>query len=1187
MNDDAPPRSDPRPQPNPGRALVTPEGPAFGGGAAEPPGRRAQDPPTDVLQRLALLYDAAPMVYFLSTLVAGATAMVLRPYQPPRLLFGWLSVVLAVQLGRSAAVAFFYRARRRGDLHEGWLRLHRWGSLASALVWGSSGLLLYPEGEPVVQLFLAFVLTGVAAGATTTQTATPLHYVAFVTPLLGPITVRLLASGSPLRIAAGALLIFYALSFSLGAWQLRRIVAGRVSARRQRDELAERLSASQQVLRAEVERRREVDQQVQQRDAILRAVAYAASRLLPSRSWMVAGPEIFRRLGEATQVSRVYLFTRREDEEGAYLAQLLEWTARGIEPQINNPELQRLPVDFLGFSDWIHQMETGQIIYGPPRSFPEDERMLLESQGILTIVMVPIFVRGQWWGFIGFDDCVTERTWSPVETEALRVAADTLGAAIQGDQAEDQLRESEERYRLLAEKTHDLVGLHEPDGTVLYFTPSCKALLGYEPEELIGTDAYANIHPEDRERVRMGSHHPILSGAENALIAYRLRTKSGDYRWFETASQGIRDGEGRVVQLVTSSRDITQRKEAEDQLFHEKELAQVTLQSIGDAVITTDADGWIQYINPVAEELTGWANPDARGRALGEVFHLYREETEEPVGDLAAIILESGLSSELPDQVFMVARDGERFSVQVTATPIRDRKGRTVGCVTVFRDVSRTRELAQQLIYQATHDPLTGLINRRELESRLARSLDDRNSRECPDVLCYIDLDQFKVVNDTCGHVAGDELLRQLTRLLQSRAREGDSVARLGGDEFGLLLQACPLDEAEALANRVCREIREVRFTWKEKVFAVGASIGVVEVGAYMEDVASVLKAADTACYAAKDRGRNRVHLYHPEDTELARRHGEMEWISRLHRALADDRLSLLYQPIVSTRDPSRTVERVEILLTMHDRLGNRIPPGSFIPAAEHYNLMPTLDRWVVRTTLESLAPHWREYPNCSLKTCFINLSSTSLTDPGFLAFLKGQLAEHRVPPGAVCFEITETAAITNLTDSLLFIEEVQRLGCAFALDDFGSGLSSFAHLKAMPVNFLKIDGAFVRDLLTDETDRALVESIHKIGHLLGLETIAEFVENDEILNRVAELNIDFAQGFGIARPAPLAELLVLLGGEDAGGSSGGDSGAKSGNGSRPAPSEASERSSKGTKRGDGKVASVLSYPGVDPRRPS
>ena len=1148
-----------------------------GGGRAEAPPHRGKASPEDVVHRLALLYDAAPMVYFLSALMAGATAMVMYPYQAPRLVFGWLSVLLAIQLGRSILVARFYRARRRGDLHAGWLRRHRWGSIASAAAWGSAGLLLYPESDPAAQVFLAFVLAGVAAGATTTQTATPLHYVVFVTPLLGPITVRMLASGSPLRIAVGALLVFYALSFSLGAWQLRRLVSARVVSRRKRDELAERLSTTQEVLRAEVERRREVDQQVRQRDAILQAVAYAASRLLPSRSWMVAGPEIFRRLGEATQVSRVYLFTRREDEDGAYLAQILEWTARGIEPQIDNPELQRLPVDFPGFADWIEQLEAGQIICGPPRSFPEDERELLESQGILTIVMVPVFVRGQWWGFIGFDDCVTERTWSPVETEALRVAADTLGAAIQGDQAENELRDSEERFRLLAEKTQDLVGLHEPDGTVLYLTPSCKTLLGYEPEEMIGSDGYQHIHPDDRDRVRMGSHHPLLSGVENALISYRIRAKNGEYRWFETASQGIRDEEGRLVQLVSSSRDITQRKEAEDQLFHEKELAQVTLQSIGDAVITTDASGRIQYINPVAEELTGWSHQEARERPFGEVFHLYREETEEPVGDLAAIILESGRASELPDQVFMVARDGERFAVQVTATPIRDRKGRTVGCVTVFRDVSRTRELAQQLIYQATHDPLTGLINRRELESRLARSLDDRDLRDCPDVLCYIDLDQFKVVNDTCGHVAGDELLRQLTRLLQSRARDGDSVARLGGDEFGLLLQGCPLGEAEALASRVCREIREVRFTWKDKVFTVGASIGVVEIGHHMEDVASVLKAADTACYAAKDRGRNRVHLYHPEDTELARRHGEMEWISRLHRALADDRLSLLYQPIISTRDPHRTVERVEILLTMHDRAGNRIPPGSFIPAAEHYNLMPTLDRWVVRTTLESLGPHWRGYPDCTLKTCFINLSSTSLTDPGFLAFLKGQLAQNQVPPGAVCFEITETAAITNLTDSLLFIEEVQQLGCAFALDDFGSGLSSFAHLKAMPVDYLKIDGAFVRDLLTDETDRALVESIHKIGHLLGLKTIAEFVENDEILSRVAELNIDFAQGFGIARPAPLSELLAVLDEDGGRGLSGGSP--KAEGGSADGPRRAGKRKDKG------KVASVLSYPGVEGRR--
>jgi diguanylate cyclase (GGDEF)-like protein len=437
---------------------------------------------------------------------------------------------------------------------------------------------------------------------------------------------------------------------------------------------------------------------------------------------------------------------------------------------------------------------------------------------------------------------------------------------------------------------------------------------------------------------------------------------------------------------------------------------------------------------------------------------------------------------------------------------------------------TRNREahrLAQRTIeHLAHHDPLTGLVNRREFETRLHRALRTASARR-QHALLYVDLDQFKVINDTCGHEAGDGMLRQLSVLLDSPIRDSDTLARLGGDEFGVLLTGCSLDEAHQVAERIVDMVRNFRYVWRDKSFLIGASIGLVMLDDANLPASDVLRMADMACYAAKDRGRGRVHIYRADDQELLQRHNEMQWVARLNHALEENRFRLYRQCIMplSTGGPSHC----EILLRMLDEQGDLIPPGAFIPAAERYNLMPALDRWVLCNAFKHLARCRRRGLSVNSEMFFFNLSGATISDESFYAHVSHALREHDLPASMIGFEITETAVITNLGSALQFIEKVRALGCQVALDDFGTGMSSFSYLKAIPADFIKIDGSFVRDMTEDPMNQAIVDAINRIGHVAGLRTIAEFVETDAVKERLLQLGIDYAQGFGIQRPAPLA----------------------------------------------------------------
>lgn len=570
--------------------------------------------------------------------------------------------------------------------------------------------------------------------------------------------------------------------------------------------------------------------------------------------------------------------------------------------------------------------------------------------------------------------------------------------------------------------------------------------------------------------------------------------------------------------VAVSVRVVRRTLAAERALQQERDRAEITLHSIGDAVITTDRDGRVLHLNPMAERLTGWPLGEARGRAVDDIYRVVDETSRDRPSHTVAAILRGDSLAPGPAAPLLVSRNGQEYAIEQTVSPIRSEDG-VLGAVVVFRDVTTERTLAQELAWQASHDPLTGLVNRHEFERRLSILADGARERGERHVLLYLDLDQFKLVNDTCGHVAGDELLRQLAVVLSNRLGAGYTLARLGGDEFGVLLPGASTVQGEAVAEALRQEIAEFRFVWGDKTFTVGASAGLVELGPGCGDLAALISAADTACYMAKERGRNRVFVHQPTDAEVRRRHGEVEWVNQMTRAFEENRLRLYYQEI-HPLPLGQACRRREILLRMVDEAGRLVPPMAFIPAAERYNLMPTLDRWVVRGVFGWLKEHRDRL--CPEAVFSINLSGQSLGDEDFADFVLDQLSVAGIEPRHICFEITETAAIANLSRALRLIHALRAVGVSFALDDFGSGMSSFAYLKNLSLDTIKIDGAFVRDMLTDPVDYAMVEAITHIGHVMGLTTIAEYVENDEIVRRLTALGVDYAQGYGVHRPQPL-----------------------------------------------------------------
>ena len=691
--------------------------------------------------------------------------------------------------------------------------------------------------------------------------------------------------------------------------------------------------------------------------------------------------------------------------------------------------------------------------------------------------------------------------------------------------AEDRIRESKERIQAIFDGMQDTIYQADLDGRITWITPSVRHLLGYDPSEILECnirDFYADPQGHVKHNQALDRNFGNLQHYETMLVH-----RDGSPVWISENSFYKYDELGGILGYEATLRDITTLKQTKEALHMEQERAYVTLGSIGDGVIAMTLDGKIEYMNIVAEQGTGWDLEESRGRFLSDIFRIVDEKTLKPVPDPVQLCLDEGKTIMLPGYLLLIHRHlNQRMSIEVNASPIRNMESEISGVVLVFHDVSELRSLAQ-MTYHATHDSLTGLINRREFEKRVHYALENSREKDIRYSLCYMDLDNFKIVNDTCGHIAGDELLKQVTTNLRITLREGDTLARLGGDEFGILFAGCSIQAARRLAENIRKSIEDYRFVWDDKSFRIGASIGLAPITSDSATMSEVLSAADSACYVAKENGRNRIHVYEPNDQEFMLQQGQMLWVQRVQQVLENNRFSLYFQAIEPvTRDINNAEKlRGEVLIRMLDDDNNLIGPDYFIPAAERYSLMPSIDQWVLENTLAILT---RDLDTVieRVDACSINLSGQSLSDDRFMKTLIDMIIDTGIPPELLCFEITETAVISNLSNATHLISKLRAMGCHFALDDFGVGLSSFGYLKNLAVDYLKLDGCFIKHMTRDNIDHAMVRSINHIGQTMRIKTIAEFVENEETLQALREIGVDFAQGYHIAKPVPLAEAI-------------------------------------------------------------
>jgi len=697
----------------------------------------------------------------------------------------------------------------------------------------------------------------------------------------------------------------------------------------------------------------------------------------------------------------------------------------------------------------------------------------------------------------------------------LAESADRLMARLERETSTRVERETV--YRRLAEAMHEAVVV-ERDGIQVAnakFAELCGVTV---PSQLVGRRLEDLVHPDFAELMaeHLRRHREGLPAPER--LEAELRPSDGHAARLEFSfAQASFDGQ---PALLVSAVEMGPAGDLPD-AHRAHATAWAALDALGEGVLTTDLDGRIVYVNKAAQELLSRPAADTLGKTLPEVLDLVEEGDRKTLADPVRQALTTGGRVHVGRRGMVVSGDGERErSIELSVSPLRDASGEISGTVIAARDVSDLRGLTRQMSYQASHDALTGLVNRREFERRLQEALESAHGGEHRHVLCYLDLDRFKAVNDECGHTAGDSMLREVAALIKDAVRDSDTVGRLGGDEFGILLAGCPLEKARQIADDVVRAVADYRFVWKDKIFNIGVSVGLVEISRESGEMEDVIIAADSACYVAKKQGGH-VHVYSARDEAAARNRGEIHWLQQLQAALKDGRFELHAQPIVAVETGNATGPALEVLLRLKDDTGATVAPAEFMRAAERYRLMPHVDRWVVQTALAALGRGAvRLQPGRSL--C-INLSGQTIGDGAFLEFVVECLDRTAVAPDRICFEVTENSVITNIEHARRFIGVLHGMGCQFALDDFGRGLSSFANLKNLQLDYLKIDGYFIRNLASDTVNQAMVTAMIKLARSLNFRVIAEHVEDMSALDSAKRMGVDYVQGYQVGRPQPLA----------------------------------------------------------------
>ena len=632
------------------------------------------------------------------------------------------------------------------------------------------------------------------------------------------------------------------------------------------------------------------------------------------------------------------------------------------------------------------------------------------------------------------------------------------------------------------------------------------------------------LHPEDKAATQK-IFEDALEGKCEYDAEFRIIWEDGSIHHIKATASTTRDAQGRALQMVGTNWEVTTLRQLAIELAEQHEMLRVTLQSIGDAVITTDADGNVTWFNPVAERITGWLTEEAKNKPLTQVFNIINEKTRKPAENPVLACLKHKNTVGLANHTLLISRDGTEYGIEDSAAPIRDEHGKLLGVILVFHDVTEQRRLSGEMSYRATHDTLTGLLNRTEFETRLTRVLGYAHENGSNHALMFIDLDQFKLVNDACGHSGGDFLLQQVSKLLQEIIRSRDTLARLGGDEFGVILEQCTVEQAQRVAKMICERMDDFRFIHDGRRFRIGTSVGLAPLDNRWANIAGAMQAADASCYAAKEAGRNRVHTWFDSDFTMHARHGEMQWATRLEQAIDENRFVLYAQRIESV-DGSQQGIHAEILLRLKEANGEIILPNTFLPAAERFHLSSRIDRWVLQHAI-----YWIQNlrDSNSLNTLCINLSGQSIGDRAFHRHAFDMLtAAGETICKQICLEITETATVTNMIDASIFIEQVRSLGVRIALDDFGAGASSFGYLKTLKVDILKIDGQYIKGMIDNPLDDSAVRCFVDVARIMGIKTVAEYVETPEILAHVRTLGVDYAQGYLLHKPGPIDTLLSV-----------------------------------------------------------